>query len=460
MKKFAFIVTCLLLVGAAVWYFMLRSDGDAARNVLPKDASSAIVFEPAELASKLDINMKDILKVASIWGDAEGTVDFSKPIYGFTTETGMSGFSLNVEDAEKLLKLLAGFGFESEEKDGFWWLTGKSYIACLDKDKLLAMSASKSQQEAFREEMSKLMKQSRQDVPALEKALENDGLVRASTAFSNLPMQYVKSLPFDIDLSNTILNYALRIEDKALVYDAELESTDNLSIPLSPIKGELTSMGGEEPFAWLCVNMKGEELLPYLRKVDPLRSALLALNMCVDADMMIRAIDGDVMLAMPKLDLRQTVPAVVFTATLNNTDFLKNADGWEQVSRLSANDFVMSQNGMDIFFGVRDSKLYISNSKQLASDACQKANAADFQKAAKGKYLSASLNLGQLCDAVSKSFSPTAIMLNMPQIREAVDALDRITLNANSQQNYVLTVETNKPVKDIYKNIISILTGK
>ena len=120
----------------------------------------------------------------------------------------------------------------------------------------------------------------------------------------------------------------------------------------------------------------------------------------------------------------------------------------------------MSQNGMDIFFGVRDSKLYISNSKELASNACLKANAADFQKDAKGKYLSASLNLRQLFEAVSKSFSPTAIMLNMPQIREAVDALDRITLNANSQQNYVLTVETNKPVKDIYKNIISILTGK
>ena len=460
MKKLAIIVTCLLLVGAAVWYFMMRRDGDAARDVLPKDASAAMVFEPSELVSELGINLKDILKVASIWGDAEGTVDFSKPIYGFTIEDGVSGFSLNVDDSEKLLKLLTSFGLESEEKDGFWWVANKSYIACLDKDKLLVMTASTPQQDALRGEMTELMTQSRQDVPALEKAQKKEGIVRASTAMSNIPKQYAMSLPDDIDLSKAILNYALRIEKKALVYAAELESADNLSIPLAPIKGDLTSTGGEEPFAWLCVNMKGEELLPYLRKVDMLRSALLALNMCVDADMMIKAIDGDVMLAMPKLDISQTLPGIVFTATLRNTDFLKNADNWEQVGKLSANDFVMKQDGMDIFFGVRDSKLYISNSKELASKACQETNAADFQEAAKGKYLSASLNLKQLFEAVAKRPSPTSIMLNMPQIREAVGALDRISLNANSQQSFELSVETNKPVKDIYKNLIGILTGK
>ena len=457
MKKLAVIVTCLLLVGAAVWYFMARPDGDAARNVLPEDASAAMVFEPAELVSELGINLKDILKVASFWGDAEGTVDFSKPVYGFTTGSGVSGFSLNVSDAEKLLKLLASFGLESEEKDGFWWVASINYIACLDKDKLLLMTAPKPQQDALRAEMAKLMKQSRQNVTALEKAQEKEGIVRASTSMSNIPRQYAKSLPDDIDLSKAVLNYALRIEKKALVYAAELESADNLSLPLAPIKGDLISVGDEEPFAWLCVNMKGEELFPYLRKVDALRSALLALNMCVDADMMIRAIDGDVMLAMPKLNINQTLPSIVFTATLSNTDFLKNADSWEQVGRLSANDFVMRQNGMDIFFGVRDSKLYVSNSKELASKACQEANAADFQKAAKGKFLSASLNLKQLFEAVAKRPSPMSIMLNMPQIRETVDAFDRISLNANSQQSFELSVETNKPVKDVFKNLMSLI---
>lgn len=460
MKKFFILLVILLLAGAAVCFCLNRGDSDKARDVLPAEATAAMMIEPEELVSELGISVKDMLKLVSVFGDAEGTIDLKKPVYGFTTESGVSGFSLNVEDAGKLLKLAEGYGFASEEQDGLQWLSNKNFIACLDKDKMLVCNAMLPEQDGLRNKMAELMKQSRKDVPALERARENEGVVRSSTALSQLPKQMGVSLPGGIDLTNAFLNTAIRIEKQALVFAARVEGAEDLSMPLAPIKGDLKGMSEEEPFAWVCVNMKGEELLPHLRKVPELRNALLALNMCVDADMMIKAIDGDVMLALPELDVNQPVPGILFTATVGNTDFMKNADDWKQVTRRGASDFLISNGGTNVFFGVRDGKLYLSNSEKLADNPGRSAGALAAYKAAGGKYLSARLNLKQLYKAVTKSPSPMSIVLNMPQIREVVDALECVSLNADSQQSIELKLETNKPVKDIYNKAISLLTGK
>ena len=117
MKKVVIALVVLLLAGVvAYWYF--HRDNDKARDVLPQDATAAMVLEPAELASELGLNLKDIFNLVSSFGDVEGTIDFTKPVYAFTTESGLGGISLNVEDADKLQKLIEPFA-AIEEKDGF-----------------------------------------------------------------------------------------------------------------------------------------------------------------------------------------------------------------------------------------------------------------------------------------------------------------------------------------------------
>ena len=456
MKKLVFGIVCLLLAGvAAYWYF--HRDSDKARDVLPEDANAVAILEPAELVQELGLPLDKISKLVLNFEDLMEAVDLTKPVYAFTTEKGLSGLTLNVKDADKLLKAASIFNFASEEQQGFQWIANNNSIGCIGKDKMLIFGPIPStEQDALRGEMVKLMKQSRKDVPVLEKAKEQKGVFLASSPLSNLPKQYAKALPADADLSKTFLNCALRIEKEAIKYAANVEGVESLSIPLAPIKGNLFGMGPEKPFAWLCVNMKGEELLPLLRKVPQLRSALLALNMCVDADMMIKAIDGDVMLAMPKIE---TQPNVILTATLKNTDFLKNSGDWN-VNRRSNIDFSVTQDGVKVFFGVRDEKLYITTSEELANTACQKTYDDDYQQNAKGKYLSASVDLEKLFETVSKGFSSTGMMLRIPQIRETVDAFERVSITADSPQNFELSLETNKPIKDIYKNFSTLLTGK
>ena len=117
----------------------------------------------------------------------------------------------------------------------------------------------------------------------------------------------------------------------------------------------------------------------------------------------------------------------------------------------------MNQDGLNIFFGVRNGKLYLTNSQELAANTT--AGGASL-KAAKGKYLAASINAGQIIQTLISNPSPMSMMLAIPQIRDLVNAVDRISLNADSPQSFELSVETNKPVKDIIQKLQSLLTGK
>ncbi len=453
MKRLAIAFLCLLFIGAAVAWCFLR-DNDKARNVLPKDVTAVAVFEPADFFEDLGFNPSKAGKLVQNLEDVVEGIDLSKPAYAFASESGLSGIALNVHDVEKLLKAFSFFGYASEEQEGFQWVVNKSSIGCIDKDKLLLCGhVSATGQDALRSEMVKLMSQSKQDVPVIEKVLQQEGVLRLSTSFCNLPKEYARSFPADADLSKAFLDAALRIDEKAIALSTKVEGVENLSLPLSPIKGTLATMQSEKPFFWLCANMKGEELLPHLRKVPELRSALLALNMCVDADLMIKAIDGDVMLAVPKADFKH--PDFLFAATLANTDFLANSDDW-QVGRRNKTDFFIRQEGVEVFFGVREGRLYIASNTGLADKTFLDAEDNDFQKAAKGKYLSASLDVGQIIEI----YPAVAIMLKaLPQVREITDAFECITLTSDSPQGMELSIQTNKPVKEIVQNLWSLMTG-
>ncbi len=452
MKKFVIILLCLLLARAAGWYFM--RDKSSARDVLPADATAVIVFEPAELMSGLGLTTDDLKSLAKVLPNGEesfSAADLSKPIYTFVSESGTTGIAMDVNDEGKLLKVLEEQGCNIEEQRGFHWFTVSNGLGCVGKDKMLLFTpVSGTEQDALRGEMVKLMTQSRQDVVLLEKAEKQKGLLKLSIAMSNLPKKYLDKLPEGTDLSNTYLNAAFSIGNEDLTFALNFEGSDEMTLPLEAIKGSLTGMQPEEPFIWLSANMKGEQLLPHMRNIPELRSALLALNLCVDADMMLKAIDGDIMLAIPTADFEH--PNFLLTATLANTDFLANKNDW-QVARRSDTDFSIKGNTGEVFFGVRDGRLYIATTAELADKACQEANANALQQAAKGKYLSAALDVSQ----IFKAYPSYALMLRaVPQIYDTVDAIDQVVLSSNTQRNVELSIRTKKPIKDIVEKIMEL----
>lgn len=457
MKKLVIGIICLLLIGgAAYWYF--HRDSDKARDVLPADATAVAVFEPAEILDGLGLKQEKAGKLVRNLEDLVEGVNLAKPVYAFATQDELSGVALNVKDVKRLLKAATLFNYASEEQNGYQWIANSNSIGCIDEDKLLIVGpVAEEQQDALREEMMSLMKQARKDVPALDKLDRKGTALSLSAPLNSLPKEYVqKYLPAKTDLSDASFNAALRFGGKDITLSME-SSVDLSNMPLSPIKGDIGLSGvlPANPFAYVCFNMNGEKLLPELRKVPNLRTALLALNLCVDVDMMIKAIDGDVVISVPEPDLQH--PAVLLTATLSNTDFLENADEWSRVRRLGESDFVADYEGTQVFFGVHDKYLYITNSNKVASNIGENKDSGTLRLPIKGKYLSASLDIAQLVDAYP---GVNMLLRVVPQIREVIDAFDQVTLTADSQQSMQLSLQTKKPVKEVIGNFVTLLMGE
>lgn len=474
MKKLAVVIVCLLLAGAAAaWYFMRNTD--SARDVLPGNAVMVATFDPVEFTKECGFNLLDLLDLApNIFNSAPKSlgIDLTKPAYIFTSSTGATGISLNVKDADKLEQLLTVVGFPSEEQQGFRWVANKKAFGCFDDQKMLLFFNGGEKQENLRREMMGLMNQSRQDGPVIERLSQQKGFLRI--CFSCEQKDFRKAFSGIIpDFDDAYVSAALRAGEKDLTFSAQLLAPkgssllDNQNYALRPINSSLADFAPANPTFWLCANLRGETILNYLKKnsIRPqLNAILMTLNVFFfDADLMLKAIDGDVSIVVPKLDLEH--PQFLLTATLNNTDFLKNADDWDEsvggspmkFRKLTDTDYLISYERQDLYFGVRNNCLYLAANKELADSACQQGETNDKMKASQGKYLDASLDATQLI----KSYAPVALMLGAaPQLYETVDAFDQVVFSCDDPQSIKLSLTTKKPVKEIVKNLQGLISEK
>ena len=450
MKKLYSIIACALLLGVAMyWYF--HRDSDRARDVLPADAVAVAVFQPSELAKNLGLEPNDIKRISSTFEDLNDAFDLTKPIYVFTTETGLSGFSLNVKDADKVAESLDFFGYKDEEQGDLHWIVNDGDgIGLYDKEKMLVCKVGNAQEEsAIRSKVETLMQQKRQKLEAFGNINKQDGELKF-TAPLKLILEdrgFKGQGEKTKELEDAVLNTAFKVENHALSLTAKLDTPTDLELPLAPIKGNLGDMEPADACFRLCVNMNGEQLLPYLREVPQLRSALLAMNMSIDADMMIKAIDGDVSLSIPRFDLKD--PDFVFIATLANTDFLTYADEWGGVTRRGASDFATSDG--NICFGVRDGKLYICSKREIGK--LEKKGQGESSKSweAKGKYLSASIDIAKIVKAYPAAM---VILVTVPAARELLDGIEQVTVSADTKQSLELRIETKEDVKELISKVL------
>lgn len=437
MKKLVLIIIAVLLAGTAAW-FLLHGSKDAARDILPADATTVAVLEPVELmrglglkpdkASKLVLNLKDF---------AEG-IDLTKPVYAFASESGLTGIALSVKDEEALLKAFSGISYASEEQQGYQWIANRSSIGCMDKDKLLLIApAAETQQDALRAGMMRLMRQSRQDVPALDQANKQKGFLRVSAA---------------VDGAGTV-GAGLSIGERDITLSTEATelapAVKGAAEVLSPSGGLLPTIGKEPPFAWLYMNVNGEKLLPVLRSNPQIRDVLTGLNVGVfDADLFLKAISGDVMVAVPSLNLLH--PEVYGAVCVTSTDFLANADEWTGVTRIGEKDYLFSGDDVQLFFRDCGGSLFFATTRELFDSYLREGNGPGLQANAAGRYLSGSVDVG----GILRGNPSVAILLAaMPSLAEAVGAIGEFKVSASGPQSLELSLTTNKPVREIITSI-------
>ncbi len=469
MKKLAIALVCLLLAGAAgAWYFLRTND--KARNVLPADATSVAVLDPIELIEGLGLSPEDVGNLDGDMKDLIEAFDLTNPVYAFATEGNSSCIALNVRDADKLKKAASNFNFASEEQSGYQWIASSNAIGCFDKEKLLLCGpVSTSEQNALRPELLKLMKQSGQEVPILEKVDGQKGFLRLCSSLNSIPKD---QLPPGYDASGAFLNTSLSFGKQDITFSAKVEDKDGKPYSgrpegeelLCPIKGLLPTVLPDQPFAWFSIGVKGEQLLKFLRIGPQVSAMLMMLNVTFfDADLLLKAINGDVVVMMPKADLERH--EVLITAEISNSDFLKNADDWDTTSSVDdmglrkrgENDYVFSFQGEQVFWGVRGGLLYISSSESLANQVLQESGSGLLQPKVAGKYMCGSIDIAQLV----QNYAPLMLILSaVPQLHDAVTAIDKLTFSADTPQSFELSLQTNKPVKDVMSNLVKLLSRK
>jgi hypothetical protein len=137
---------------------------------------------------------------------------------------------------------------------------------------------------------------------------------------------------------------------------------------------------------------------------------LIGLSLCIDTDMMIKAIDGDVLLEFAGRSIAS--PSFVASARVKNQDFLRNAKDWCSGSSalgyscqaFDDKNFVLQNGGSKFFFGVHDDFLYLSsdNRNTLQFSTPGSVNTIS-QEQVHGKRLYASIDVNKMYEFVNGS---------------------------------------------------------
>ena len=120
----------------------------------------------------------------------------------------------------------------------------------------------------------------------------------------------------------------VQAKDRMITADVALHdvSAQSLLPFLGPIPADGLPQLGEQQMAAVTMGMNGEALLQTLRSYPSVRTALLALNFCLDLDQIIRSVDGPVTLFIPDAD--DVLSASSLVAQLRDTRFMQNSNDW------------------------------------------------------------------------------------------------------------------------------------
>ena len=398
------VVAVVIIVAAVLFLWSRRRviHGSA----IPKDAVALARLDIIQLFDDADFTLEEQLQlVRRYMSEADDEmdlgIDLKKPIYGFATKDGGFGAVASLSDDDDFEDFCEdlhdrGLATEITEQRGFSWaVVARQWLLCFDDDRALVMGpAIGADQDRLRGQMVDLMKQnplqsaihstlfqrlqgSDEPLAAVAEAallpLEVRGQISEMLGLEKLDDIYLR-LAADANKNELKFNIDLLAEQaEAAKHMKEIAKT------LRPIDGHLIERAQPSGLMWLMCNVQGGTLIEFLRKNPDLRTALLGMNMMVDVDQMLTAVDGDVMMEMTDVTFLlgwSRTPSVRLLAELKDMDFLKQKDYWLKsaaaqsgysLKASSAQDFCLAANGFSTWFGAHDNILYATASQNLAT---------------------------------------------------------------------------------------------
>ncbi|MBQ7181506.1 MAG: DUF4836 family protein [Bacteroidaceae bacterium] len=472
-RRALFLILFLLVVIASLLFWFIGKGRNDTASIIPQDARAVAVLDVNGLSRDAGLDADKILSRLGIAQANEAGLNLSAPVYGFVSGQGHFGIALSVKSKSRLKKALQQLGADVESLRSYQWSMVRSWMVVFDSSRLLVLGpVSATEATGLRGQMVSLMKQKQTDSPVLGELRSRPGSLRLISRLDVMPKAYVgtlrKWLPAGIDFSRVSAFVSLDAQDKSFTLNTELLSEDRqvkqalaqADSLWQPIRGQLIEQGPESPVLWATAGLRGDRLLNLLRQNPTIRTRLIALNMCVDADMMIRSINGDVSLSVPSISLNFKQPPLLLTASLDNKDFLRNVDSWKSGLATDAgirfrvlhdNDFYLSAGDVNAYFGVRGNQLYVTTNPRLADQACRPASAQGLQALLpkmQGRVFFATFD----ASSFMRGLGPLVQLLGASNgILQLLGSVERINISATNSHDIALEVQCNQELKDILK---------
>ena len=473
MKKYIFLILAIVAVVAIGGYYFLFGKKDVCKDVIPEDAKAVMVLDSKQLVKQMGIGISDIVDFLKSDKKEDIGIDLLSPMYGFLSNESYLCAVIALSDADDFEEAFKEKGISVESQRGFKWAYNKEMIVCFNDDKALLLGPiTQTESHNMRPRMVEWMSQSSSKSPILSSALKQDGALCLSSKMSVLPGTYMQSAlqylnnPFDLD--KVFLNAELSIREKSLLLSASVESdeddikglvTKHKDI-LRPIQASQLRSSTNDPLLWVGFNTKGASLLEELRKNSVLRLFLVGINLCVDADMMLKAVDGNVCFELN--DILSNKADFTLKAQVTNQDFLENANELNtgflgnsySFKSIDKNNYILQGVGNTTYFGVKDNLAYISSNQSVTNN--EKSNTSDNfvtnnKSQIDGKVIYASVNMNKLArlPMIQNMMNDDSRKLNA-----FFDKMDRFNVSATDYLHYDVELTTKEDISDFIKQFL------
>lgn len=469
--------------------FMLSACTNNEKNyttVIPKDATLVVKANMKNLVEKSDLSNSPIIAMAkqslgllmgkdakkhieTITDDPSLTgLNFDLPVYLFQTKNNYTGLSICVDDESLLAEFLNALSGQNlctkvKERDGLKCckLLDDINVAYDDNTLLLLVRVedkgiSSTQNDGaviqqlfdYNEDNSFIMSDNAKKM--------NDMNCEDFQIYSNLaaiPSQYIEDykslLPAGVNYSDVNVIFGVdflkgSVSVKTLLCGNNANAQkliDDGYDSFKPIKGTYLSNITKNNETWIYFGSDGEKGLEQIKKFPVVKDMLTALNLGIDADNIIRAIDGDVLISSKSVDKSQNYDCVLkdadfsLVANLKNSNFMKDMNYWMESSkeygvnivpfkdqyklRIEDKDYYMDVKKNNLYFGTTPSSLK-ALSTSIKND-----------KDVVGKYIYAQLNL-----------------------KGQVPLIDKICISSSGVGEITINIQTQDKSDNVLKQIL------
>ena len=421
MKKLGiFLAIAAIAVAGVVGWKMWKGKGEIMASSLPQDITAVGRVDLKQVIMDYGVKFDDVK--AALFSDNEDTgLDYVTPAYLFSSE-GMLGGIVGVNKEKDLIAFLESKGNNVEEQRGLKWSTigGNILLAFNDNRAMFMGPAVGGDLDNLRNKIAQCINQGEDEsgmkTELYERLMKREEPISLSTDGSMIPKDilpnWLAELLSGIDLHELGLSAGLKPHDNrfTLSLGTQTENAtinkfqDRIDAIAKEVDASLLATAPSHSALHLEMALDGEKLLTYLRENKAIRTMLIMVNTLFDLDMIVKNIQGDISLTIPKLDGGADMD-VLFQAQLKDDAFMQKVGGWNDVvARMAglkfhdngANRASVEYSGSNYFFASHNNRLTFSNNQNLAYAEARNDFRYDVSDEMKGNLLFCSLNLDEL----------------------------------------------------------------